>query len=243
MVILGVLVLIPCRSIRAEPDGGRRVDYYSVRRNYSTVSERPGVFMETGLLEKDRKLALESADKLTKTLASVMATLPDKARQELGGVRFYLLWGEASDQGGLPSGMRYVRRGEPSAKNGHDPRWENAIIIYSAKNLMFLDDLWTRKALLHELAHAWHVNHWPDRHGPILQAWNNAMQSGLYRNVRDYKGRVIFSAYARKNQLEYFAELSAAWFVGINYHPFSREELERYDPEGCRMIRELWELR
>ena len=50
------------------------------------------------------------------------------------------------------------------------------------------------------------------------RAWTNAVRSGLYTDVIDHKNRVIASAYALKNPLEYFAELSAARFVGIDYH-------------------------
>ena len=66
------------------------------------------------------------------------------------------------------------------------------------------------------------------------------MRSGLYTDVIDHKNRVIASAYALKNPLEYFAELSAARFVGINYHPFDKDGLAQYDPMGYRMVETLW---
>jgi hypothetical protein len=69
------------------------------------------------------------------------------------------------------------------------------------------------------------------------------VQTGLYKDVMDNKSRVIASAYAIKNPLEYFAELSAASFVGINYHPFDKKGLERYDPTGHRMIEQPWSTR
>ena len=49
----------------------------------------------------------------------------------------------------------------------------------------------------------------------ILAAWQNAESAGLYRNVNDVNGKLLAEGYATRNQLEYFAELSAAYFVGI----------------------------
>lgn len=136
--------------------------------------------------------------------------------------------------------MRFVRTGEPRESNGFDQAWENGIIVYSATNLMYLSELWTKKAVMHEMAHAWHIWHWPEKHPPIYAAWKHAHANGLYRNVKETNGTVIPQAYALSNQLEYFAEISAAYFVGINYYPFDREILANYDRVGFEMVESLW---
>jgi len=48
--------------------------------------------------------------------------------------------------------------------------------------------------------------------------------------------------YAAQNQLEYFAELSAMYFVGCNYPPANRSELKAYDPAGYDMIERYWDV-
>jgi hypothetical protein len=53
--------------------------------------------------------------------------------------------------------MGYFRKGQPLNYHYLDPRWQDVIVIYSAKNLLYLNELWTKKALMHELAHAWHI--------------------------------------------------------------------------------------
>jgi len=121
-----------------------------------------------------------------------------------------------------------------------DPRWENVIVIYSANNLMYLDGLWTKKALMHELAHARHLNKWPENYEPIVSTYRNAMALGLYRNVKDNKGKMLQESYAIKNHLEYFAELSAIYFVGGNYYPFNRAVLKEYDNAGANLLSALW---
>ena len=244
-----LLALLSCVVAKAESaeagntDVKAKVDFYSAPREYSPMPGSTQTYMETSLLRGDKDLAERSARKLAAVLPLAIASLPVHAQQELRSLRFYLLWGSSAPQGGLRSGMRYVRRHEPTLHNGHDLRWEHAIIIYSAENFMYLDDLWSKKALVHELAHAWHVTHWPDNHEPIRNAWMNAVRSGLYKDVIDRKNRTIASAYAVKNPLEYFAELSAARFVGIEYHPFDKAELKRYDPMGYQMVEALWSVR
>jgi hypothetical protein len=57
-------------------------------------------------------------------------------------------------------------------------------------------------------AHAWHISHWAEKYEPIFTAYRSAKAGGLYRNVKDRKGKLIPEAYAAHNQLEYFAELS-----------------------------------
>lgn len=78
------------------------------------------------------------------------------------------------------------------------------------------------------------------QHAPIVDAYNAAKASGLYLRVKNDKGGLIAKAYATHNQLEYFAELSAIYFVGGNYYPFDRARLIRYDPVGTQMLRRLW---
>lgn len=72
--------------------------------------------------------------------------------------------------------------------------------------------LWAKKALMHELAHAWHITNWPESHPPIVNAYQNAKRVEFYTNVKDIKGENIPKAYAIKNQLDYFAELLAIYF-------------------------------
>ena len=150
------------------------------------------------------------------------------------------MWGEDSSNGGKKSGMRFVRRGETTNRLHYDDNWEHSIVIYSAENLMYLNDMWTKKSLVHELAHAWHIMNWPEKHNEILDPWQQAKSKKLYLNVKDYKNRVKPKAYAVKNNLEYFAELSAMYFVGGDYFPYERGGLIQYDPLGVSMVEKLW---
>ena len=86
------------------------------------------------------------------------------------------------------------------------------------------------------------LEQWPEDQPDIYQAWKNAMKLGLYRKVKNDRGKTVKKAYAAVNQLEYFAELSCMYFVGCDYQPFDRKELQRYDPVGYAMIEKMWAL-
>jgi hypothetical protein len=47
-------------------------------------------------------------------------------------------------------------------------------------------------------------------------------------------------AYALNNYLEFFAELTEAYFVRNDFFPFTRDELRQYDAVGYAMIESVW---
>ncbi|MEX2964048.1 hypothetical protein [Microbulbifer sp. TYP-18] len=198
------------------------------------------IFIEQELSDNDPAMAGNAKAKLEKNLNKIFSVLPEQAASKLRALNIYLLWGEQSTNGGRSSGMSYFREGEPQRYDYLDPLWNNVIVIYSAKNLMYLDKLWAQKALMHELAHAWHINNWPEKYKPIYSAYQQAKQQGLYRNIKNNRAGVVPDAYALKNALEYFAELSAMHFVGGNYFPFNAKGLREYDPTGANVIASLW---
>ena len=230
--------------IKSSPSCGKKVinkhkvDYCTPRREYYRAGKIWTIYLEKILVDQNKPYADKALNKLERSLEEIIDNLPANAVRQLKSLDIYLMKGEESgiDEGG----MSYIRPGE--AKNYHylDPRWQHAIVVYSSKTLLYLDELWTKKALMHELSHAWHISNWPQRHIPIYKTYLNAKGRGLYRNVKDYKGRDIETAYAMKNQMEYFADLSAMYFVGGNYFPFDDKGLKRYDPEGFEMIKKLW---
>jgi len=98
---------------------------------------------------------------------------------------------------------------------------------------------------LHELAHAYHHRILaggfdnPD----IKAAFERARSAGTYDDVerRDGKGGVHRDrAYAMTNPMEYFAELTEAFFSTNDFFPFQRAELQRHDPEMSALLQKLW---
>lgn len=225
-----------------EKSGTKRgkIDFRVPARAYFEENGKWKIYTEESLKDGNKALYASSLAKLKEVLNHTFSVMPANARSELSNLKVFLLWGQASPHGGRKSGMSYIRKGEPANYKHLDKRWEHALIVYSAENLMYLDELWTRKAIFHELAHAWHIVNWPEKHPPIFEAWKNAQTNNKFLNVKDIKGKTIRSAYARSNQLEYFAELSAMYFVGGNYFPFDKRGLKQYDPVGYGMVERLW---
>ena len=147
----------------------------------------------------------------------------------------------------VPSGMS--GRGmvfHPSAfwlrANGLDPARAGGVEIVRAAD--YLD--WRGEQpmmVLHELAHAYH--HMIGVGEPRIEsAFRAASESGLYEMVRragrspDERVR----AYAMGNALEYFAELSEAYFGRNDFEPFDRAALLGFDPAGFSAVERAWSL-
>jgi hypothetical protein len=120
-----------------------------------------------------------------------------------------------------------------------NPDKQGAVDTGSAKR--FLE--WTQQQpwmVLHELAHAFH-DRLPGRfdNPDVLAAFEAARDQGLYEHVLRWSGRDE-RAYALNNQMEYFAEITEAYFAHNDYFPFVRAELARYDPRGLKLMKSLW---
>jgi hypothetical protein len=87
--------------------------------------------------------------------------------------------------------------------------------------------------LLHEFAHAVHLEYFGGWDARIKETYGQAMERGLYHS----KGK---PRYAATSHLEYFAELTVAYLGKLNYHPQTWKELAQYDPPGHKLMKEFW---
>jgi dipeptidyl-peptidase-4 len=96
---------------------------------------------------------------------------------------------------------------------------------------------------LHELAHAFHDRVLGFENDPIEAAYQKAKAAGLYDRVQrqDSEGRKrLDRAYAMTNAKEYFAECSEAFFTRNDFFPFTKDELQKHDPEMFELLSKLW---
>ena len=170
---------------------------------------------------------------LDHNLYEISRVLPEPA---LAKVREVTLWMEL-DYDGL-SGAAYHPSRQWLVGNGHDPALARSVQFHSARS--YLD--WTHvqpSMVLHELAHAY-LHQFVGNDDPrVLAAFEKAIASGAYESVLYYHGESK-RAYAMNNALEYFAELSEAYFGVNDFYPFVRPEIGAVDPAGLEMIREVW---
>lgn len=198
------------------------------------------VLVESQLADEDAATTKAVLDRVDKKLGELAALLPSAALPDLRKLKVFLLYGTKAKAGGRGSGLEYFRVDAPSNHDWLDPRMGRSIVIYDAANYLQLSDAWAIKSLVHEFGHAQHLEHWPEDYAAIHDAWQAAMTAGLYQTVREEDKDTHVPNYAAQNHLEYFAELTAMYFVGGNYFPKDRAGLKAYDPAGYALIQKFW---
>jgi len=108
----------------------------------------------------------------------------------------------------------------------------NAVEIMTLKRLTEMHQPGRDKdqiILLHELCHTVHHVFLGNTNADVSTAYKLAMDRSLYSK-----------AYARKNDHEYFAEVSCAYLDRCNYAPFMADELKDYDETGYKLCEKIW---
>ena len=98
---------------------------------------------------------------------------------------------------------------------------------------------------LHELAHAYHEQVFGFDDPVIKGAFERARKAGIYDAVKRTRGipgqsYTTEKAYAMSNQMEYFAEVSEAYFGRNDWYPFNYIELEAHDPKVLPVLEKTW---
>lgn len=244
LFVVGLIFLPAASTVFAQTKQIKnRPNYRLPKRDYADVTVGGRTFVvEKELLDQEPEIARKAVERLNQNIELALNILPPHAHQQIAKQQFWVMYGPKATGGGETSGLSYFRPGAPKHNEKRDERWNSAVVIYCARNYVNLTDLWALKAVLHELAHAYQLEQWPEKEPRILAAYDNAMAETLYLNVENNKGGVFERAYATQNQLEYFAEISCMFFARCNYRPYDRSELRAYDPVGYRTVRELWKI-
>ncbi len=226
------------QAIEATPE---QIDFAVPKRVYRDISHGGWkIVVEKELTFRSPDIAEQAVKRLVKNLGKIRDVLPAASREMPEHLTYYLLYGSHSRMGGRDNGVEYIEKSAPASHPELDPRWSDSIVVYSAENYAQLSNLGAMKTLMHELAHAYHLERWPETQPEIVRAWQNATDQRLYQNVKDLNGKKISAAYAQTNPVEYFAELSACYFVDIDYQPYNRAGLKRTDPVGHALIKKMW---
>lgn len=198
------------------------------------------VFIEPALLAGEHAAVGEkSIAMLRNHLERINVLVPEPALSKLQQVG---IWIEVDhpltdvEPGPYHGGGRWL------IENGYDRRLENCVHVTRAASLLERHHMLKHPfVIFHELVHAYHDEHMAGgfQNQQVLAAYNNAMAKGLYDEVLDYKGRTV-RAYAATNQMEYFAEISEAYFYRNDFYPFLNVELKLHDPVGYELMRQVW---
>ena len=168
--------------------------------------------------------------------------MPSSLSRSTNRVNSLAAKGNRATNGGRDNGLEYFRSDAPKHHPWLDPRMGSSIVIFDAGNYRDLSDLWAIKSLVHEFGHAQHLEHYAEDYAEIYDTWQSAIDEGLYRHVRKEDKQKHMPNYAAQNHLEYFAELTAIYFVGGNYFPYNRARLKTHDPRGYQLVEKIWQI-
>jgi len=123
---------------------------------------------------------------------------------------------------------------------GYDPRLAKKYHIPRAASLYSRGQMLKHPAVvLHELAHAYHDQVLGFDDERVIDAYEKAMDQGLYDKVLLYNGREV-RHYAATNHKEFFSEATEAYFYRNDFYPFVAAELKRHDPDTYKLMQAIW---
>ena len=93
--------------------------------------------------------------------------------------------------------------------------------------------------VMHELAHAYHDQVFGFNDPRIRKAYERFKESGHGNSVLNISGNRR-RHYALTDQMEFFAEMTEAYFGMNDFFPFNRAELKTAEPEVFELLREIW---
>jgi len=191
------------------------------------------VLVNKSLSEHQREAA-EAIKELESQLKKIARVVPAGPLADLRKVRIWLEWNDKPE-----GAAEFHPSAEWLTEHGYNPEKAGGMEIANARNFVG----WSRGEqpwmVLHELAHAFHFRVLGEGYEANEDAYRQAMDRKIYDSVDYIKGSKQ-RAYATTNAKEYFAELSEAYFGKNDFFPFNRDDLERHDPAGFRLMEQAW---
>lgn len=141
---------------------------------------------------------------------------------------------------GALKAMQYHPSKDWLVKNGYSAELEKRVHISDARRFADVRHQHIQPwCVLHELAHAYHDQVLGFENPRIKSAWEKYRDSGHGDSVL-YVGGSHQRHYALTNQMEFFAEMSEAYFGTNDFFPFVHGELKESEPEVAALLREVW---
>lgn len=169
-------------------------------------------------------------------LREVDSIVPKKALPTLKKVAFWIEYNNPD----FPCACYHVDSGWLK-EHGYNPNKVRSVEIANPKNFVAWIKLNQPLMVLHELAHAYHDIEFGYDDKYIAACHKRALASGQYESVAHNRGGTR-RHYALNNPMEYFAEMTEAYFGENDFYPFNRAQLKEYDPWGYEMVRRMWRV-
>lgn len=172
---------------------------------------------------------------LENRLAEIKAVAPEKAVAKLQSVEIVL----DRTHGGLKS-MQYHPNAGWLKANGYSETLAKCVHLPRAADLPTKRNIREQPwVILHELAHAYHDQFLGFENEKIKSAYENYKKSGLGEKTLLFSGQRV-KHYALTNQMEFFAEMTEAFFGFNDFYPFNRAEMLESVPGIVKLMAEIW---
>jgi glucose/arabinose dehydrogenase len=137
--------------------------------------------------------------------------------------------------------MQYHPSADWLRSHGYSPDLAKCVHIPRAADLPVKRNINEQPwVILHELAHAYHDQVLGFDEPRIKEAYEKYKKSGHGEKTLLFDGRRV-RHYALTNQMEFFAEMTEAYFGVNDFFPFNRAELKESEPEIHDLLRRVWE--
>lgn len=190
------------------------------------------ILVNKELKAKKPHLANQAISELTCQLHEINRKLPEIALGIIKGTT--KIWLELDNS----KGACHHPNPQWLAENNYNPEKLGCVEVGNARDFVN----WTKEQpcmILHELAHHYHWKVLGYDNPDIKKCYQQALQCRSYDNILHVNGRHQ-RAYAMKNEKEYFAETSEAFFGTNDMYPFVRSELKVHDPNMYALLEKAW---
>lgn len=191
------------------------------------------VIVNRNLNRSDPQLLRRALLLLATKLAEIEAAVPRYPLSRLKSIPFWV-------EGGTPGlkGMQYHWSAKWLQEHGYNPAKARAVEISSIRDFIEWEPTqpWF---IMHELAHGYHDRVLGENNADLISAFDRVSASGLYASVKRNNGATE-RAYALTNRMEYFAEITEAYFGVNDFFPFNRKDLQLYDRIGFELMERIW---
>ncbi len=175
----------------------------------------------------------EAAKLLRYKLHLVKRYMPEKSLEQLQKTPFWL---EHNNQ--AVSYMTYHASAEKLKAANQNPDKLHGIEIGNTERFRLWQGI-QQFAVLNQLAHAYCDQVLSKQAGKIKEAWQKACEGKKYDSVLRFDGKKVRHP-ALAGPLDYFAEMTEAYYGVNDHYPFLQFETRQYDPNTCRLLEELW---
>ena len=172
---------------------------------------------------------------LTARLVAITIVVPEKSLAKLCAITIQLDldYGDLKPMQYHPGADWLKDHGYSAAlaKCVHIPRVDDFLSPYENHRMPWV--------VLHELTHAYHDQVLGFENKRVVAAWKKFRDSGKYKSVLTSPGHLC-EHYGLTNPMEFFAEMTEAYFGSNDFYPFVTGELKQAEPAVFNLLEEIW---